>query len=78
VLFGDMLVLPVEKSVAYIQPVFLQAQHNAMAQLVSVIAVNGDLVEFDPTLPGVLAKAYGSTPASETPGAQPTEAVSAP
>ena len=68
VLFGDMLVLPVEKSVAYIQPVFLQAQNNAMAQLVSVIAVNGDRVEFDSTMPGALSKAYaGST--IETPQA---------
>ena len=72
VLFGDMLVLPVEKSVAYIQPVFLQAQNNAMAQLVSVIAVNGDRVEFDPTLTGVLAKAYSNSPTSSTPASATT------
>jgi uncharacterized membrane protein (UPF0182 family) len=71
VLFGRMIVEPVEGTVAYIQPVFLQAQNSAMSQLVSVIAVNGDRVEFDPTLAGALAKAYGgadaSAPATATP-----------
>ena len=67
VVFGQMLVVPVEGTVAYIQPVFLQAQSSAMSQLVSVIAVNGDRVEFDTTLQGVLAKAYGSADASATP-----------
>jgi uncharacterized membrane protein (UPF0182 family) len=66
VIFGNMLVLPVEDTVAYIQPMFLQAQNNAMSQLVSVIAVNGDRVEFDRTLAGALAKAYGSTPNTGT------------
>jgi len=70
VIFGNMLVLPVEKAVAYIQPVFLSAQNNSMAELVSVIAVNGDRVVFDTTLPGSLAKAYESTPDSATPAAQ--------
>jgi uncharacterized membrane protein (UPF0182 family) len=60
-LFGNMLVLPVEGTAAYIQPIFLQAQKTSITQLTSVIAVNGDRVEFDPTLDGVLAKAYLST-----------------
>ena len=71
VVFGRMIVEPVEGTVAYIQPVFLQAQNSAMSQLVSVIAVNGDRVEFDQTLAGVLAKAYGSSIASATVGATP-------
>ncbi len=68
VIFGRMIVEPVEGTVAYIQPVFLQAQNSAMSQLVSVIAVNGDRVEFDQTLDGALAKAYGSTVTSATAG----------
>ena len=68
VVFGRMIVEPVEGTVAYIQPVFLQAQNSAMSQLVSVIAVNGDRVEFDRTLAGALAKAYGSTTTTGTAG----------
>ncbi len=61
IVFGDMLVLPVEGTVAYIQPVFLRAQNSAITQLASVIVVNGDRVEFDRTLSGALEKAYGDT-----------------
>ena len=58
--FGTMLVLPVENTVAYIQPIFQQAsQSNAISELVSVIAVNGDKVVMDPTLDGALGKAWG-------------------
>jgi uncharacterized membrane protein (UPF0182 family) len=71
VLFGSMIVEPVEGTVAYIQPVFLQAQNSAMSQLVSVIAVNGDRVEFDQTLAGALAKAYGNAVASTSATATP-------
>jgi len=67
VLFGSMLVVPVESGVAYIQPVFLQAQNNAITQLVSVIAVNGDRVSFAGTLPEALDGAYGSALRPGTP-----------
>ncbi len=64
--FGDMLVLPVQGSVAYLQPLFLKAQNSAITQLASVIAVAGHKVEIDPTLDGVLNKAYGATPTTGT------------
>jgi uncharacterized membrane protein (UPF0182 family) len=72
VLFGSMLVLPVENGVAYIQPVFLQAQTSAITQLVSVIAVNGDRVSFAGTLPATLAKAYAPLAAGAAPSAVTT------
>ena len=56
--FGDMLVLPVQGSVAYLQPLFLKAQSSAITQLASVIAVSGDHVEINSTLEGVLRKLY--------------------
>lgn len=72
VVFGNMLVVPVVGTVAYVQPVFLQAQNSAMSQLVSVIAVNGDRVEIDATLAGALAKAYGPAASSEPSAGTPT------
>jgi uncharacterized membrane protein (UPF0182 family) len=69
VLFGDMLVLPIEGAVAYIQPIFLQAQNSAITQLASVVAVNGNRVEIAPTLDAALAKAYGSAAPTSTPDA---------
>jgi len=61
VVFGDMLVLPVEESVAYIQPIFLQAQDTAITELAAVVVVSGDHVEMDSTLAGALAKTYGAS-----------------
>jgi uncharacterized membrane protein (UPF0182 family) len=58
--FGDMLVLPVQGSVAYLQPIFLKAQSSAITQLASVISAAADKVVIDPTLEGALHKAYGS------------------
>jgi uncharacterized protein len=72
VLFGTMLVIPVEKSVAYIQPVFLQSRNSAIGQLVGVIAVNGDTVALGGTLPAALAAGY-SVPATTTATAAPTQ-----
>lgn len=57
--FGNMLVLPVAESVAYVQPVFLRAsQSGAITELVGVIAVNGSRVELGKGLTEALAKAY--------------------
>ena len=68
VVFGTMLVIPVENSVAYVQPVFLQAQNSAITQLVSVIAVNGDRVEIAGTLPAALSRAYGGIESTKAAG----------
>lgn len=50
VMFGELLVLPLEGSVVYVQPIFLQADNAAITELVGVVVVNGDRVEIAPTL----------------------------
>lgn len=57
--FGNMLVLPVADSVAYVQPLFLRAsQSGAITELVGVIVVNGSRVELGKDLTTALAAAY--------------------
>jgi len=58
VIFGEMLTLPVQGSVAYIQPVFIKAKGASITQLVAVIVVAGDSIEMAPTLSEALARAY--------------------
>jgi uncharacterized protein len=41
VLFGDFLVIPVDNSFLYVQPVYVQAQQTPIPQLHDVIIVNG-------------------------------------
>ena len=45
VLFGDLLVIPIENSFLYVQPVYVQAnQSTAVPELKRVVVVNGDAV----------------------------------
>jgi len=60
VLLGEMLVLPVEGTITYVQPVFLEADSSAISEIVGVVtvAVNGERVVMAPTLSASLTKLY--------------------
>lgn len=64
VVFGDMVLLPVENTVAAIQPIFIQAEKTAITELASVVVICGDHVEMDSTIDGALAKAFGEPSAN--------------
>ena len=42
VIFGSMVVVPIQNSIVYVQPVFLQAEQTAIPELVSVVVAYGD------------------------------------
>lgn len=56
--FGTMLVLPVDGSTIYLQPIFLKAQSSAITEMAGVIAVNGDRISLGKNLNDALAKAF--------------------
>lgn len=60
VLLGDMLVVPIDDAIIYVQPVYLEAQAGGRPQLRRVVVVYGDRVEWDDTLDGALAEVFGS------------------
>lgn len=66
VLFGNMLVIPVDDAIVYVQPLYLQAEQTAMPQLTRVIVAYGDAVAMQPDLPTALAAIFGE--ADEGPG----------
>lgn len=70
VLFGNMLVIPINDSLVYIQPLYLQAEQTAMPQLTRVVVAYGDSVAMQPDLAGALAAVFGAAPtqSGETPG----------
>ncbi|MCL2882215.1 MAG: UPF0182 family protein [Coriobacteriia bacterium] len=55
VTMGSMEILPVTDSIIYVQPVFLQAQKNAVPQLVRVIVANGNKTAMGLTLDDALS-----------------------
>ncbi len=61
VLFGKMQVIPIEDSIVYIQPLFLQAEQTAIPELTRVIVAYSDKVEMERTLEGALLKVFGQS-----------------
>ena len=61
VISGNLLVLPVEETVMYVQPVYLQATgtEGAPTELTFVIVATGEEVEMRPTLEEALAAISG-------------------
>lgn len=63
---GQMVIAPVEGAIAYVQPIFLQADESGISELAAVVVVVGDRVEMDDTLGGALDKAFGVDQAADT------------
>lgn len=61
VIKGDLIVIPIEESVLYIQPIFLEAEGGGFPEFRRVAVVFGDRVEWDDTLDGALAKVFGTS-----------------
>jgi hypothetical protein len=71
--FGDFLVVPVEDSLLYVQPVYVQSnQENAIPELRRVIVVNGANIGIGTTLREALADSLGeAVPPPPDDGAEP-------
>ena len=84
VLRGQMLVLPVEKTFLYVEPIYIQASQAKMPQLKKVALAMGNNLVYADTYAQALAQLAGeklpSTPAEEaaTPGQQPKTNTAAP
>jgi uncharacterized membrane protein (UPF0182 family) len=59
VIKGDLIVVPIEESVLYLQPIFLEAEGGGFPEFRRVAVVFGDRVEWDDTLDGALARVFG-------------------
>jgi uncharacterized membrane protein (UPF0182 family) len=68
VIKGDMLVVPIEDSIVYIQPIFLEAEGGGIPEFRRVIVVYGEQVEWAETLDGALELVFG-----DGVGAEPSE-----
>ena len=71
VIRGNLLLIPLGKSILYVEPVFLQAEGGGLPQLKRVIVVAGDQIAMEPTLGESLAVIFGAE-------ALPTEPVVTP
>ncbi len=76
-IFGDMLVIPIKNSIVYVQPLYLQAENNAIPELTRVIVVYSDKVEMEATLEAALLRVFGAEAPSTPTTGTPTPAASA-
>ena len=60
VIQGSLLVVAIENSIVYFQPIFLQGEQNPLPQLTNVIVVYGDRIEFADSLDEGLEAVFGS------------------
>ena len=68
VLFGDFLVVPLEDSLLYVQPVYVQSQQpNAIPELKRVVVVNGSQIGLGTTLTEALEDSVVGEVAPPTP-----------
>lgn len=81
VIRGNMLVIPIEESILYVQPLFIQNEQAEIPQLERVVLVLGDRVVMERTLDQAIAALLGEDvgdvgvpdPESEDPDAEVTE-----
>lgn len=62
VLRGNMMVIPIDHSILYVEPAYLIAETNEVPQLKRVIVAYGGRVAMEPTLNEALAAVFGGSP----------------
>jgi uncharacterized membrane protein (UPF0182 family) len=72
VIRGDLLVIPIEESVLYVQPLYLRAEGGRIPELKRVVVAYQNRVVMEETLDGALAALFGSSAGQQRP---PTPSV---
>jgi len=77
VIRGNLLLIPLGKSILYVEPVFLQAEAGGIPELKRVIVAAGEQVAMEPTLKESIAAIFGAKapPTEPKPPSLPGEPV---
>jgi uncharacterized membrane protein (UPF0182 family) len=73
VIRGNLVIIPIEKSFLYVEPVYLSAEGANIPQLKRVIVTAGSKVVMDPTLDESLAAVFGAAPQESAAKAAPRQ-----
>jgi len=58
---GNLLVIPMDNSILYIEPIYLQAENSRLPELKRIIAGFGDKVVMEPSLDRALKRLFGES-----------------
>src|SRR5439155_8007753 len=56
---GNLLVVPIERSLVYVEPLYIAAEKGQLPELKRVIVGFGDRIAMEETLDGALARVFG-------------------
>jgi uncharacterized membrane protein (UPF0182 family) len=59
VIWGTMMVIPIEESLIYVRPLYLRAQGGKIPELTRVIVAYEDRIVMEPTLDAAIARLFG-------------------
>jgi uncharacterized protein len=71
VIRGNLLVIPIERSLMYVEPLYIAAEKGQLPELKRVIVAFGDRIAMEETLEGAMARVFGGQ-------SPPAAAVAAP
>ncbi|CAG0979829.1 partial hypothetical protein, partial [Anaerolineae bacterium] len=72
IIWGNLLVIPVEKSVLYVQPMYLLAEQSQIPQFKRVVVATSNAIVMEASLGDALARAFGAgAPTASSPPTTP-------
>lgn len=71
VVLGDMLVVPLDGGIVYVQPVYLEAEREGLPELRRIVVVQGNEIGWAPTLDGALDAVFGGGDGEQPPAVAP-------
>jgi uncharacterized protein len=74
---GTLMVIPVEESLIYVQPLYLRAETGRIPELRRVIVAAENQIAMEPTLEASLGRIFGTAPAAAPPAPGATDPVQA-
>jgi uncharacterized membrane protein (UPF0182 family) len=73
VIRGNLLVIPIDEAILYVEPIYLQAEASQLPELRRVIVSYGNRIAMEETLEEALARVIGAQPATEQPPEPPED-----
>lgn len=71
---GNMFVIPIEDSLLYVEPVYLESKNASIPEVKRVIVAYGDQIAYESTLAEALNSLFGEGSAKESPGSKDAKA----
>ena len=68
---GNLFVIPIESSLLYVEPVYLEASESAIPEVKRVIVAYGDQIAYEPTLEEALESLFGEDSSQGSESSEP-------